>query len=213
MLSSRWFFAVAVVLAVAPARMAMGSPLALAVGGGLRIPLSEAPHPLDEPFDNMEDGDGTAAVGALGATIAYKISPRIAIGVRSGISWRKYSTRTVPSFEAFRDSFSEIPVDVALAMQYEPGRLGTLTAYVMPWFGKRFTRVSKSEVYCLVTRGSFACNPSVNHVQWHSTGNVLGLTTGLDIIQGSAGQVAIFVEAQLADRGGSAVGFGFAFRR
>jgi hypothetical protein len=211
MLPSRWFFAV--VLAAAPARVAMGSPVAVAVGGGLRIPLSEAPRPLDEPFDGM-DADGTAVVGALSATIAYQVSPRVAIGVRSGASSRNYRTRTVPGYDAFRCSFSEIPVDVALAMPYEPGRLWDEPVYVMPWLGRRFTRVSKSEVYCVVgAEGVFACNPSVTYVQWRSTGNILGVTTGINMAEWSAGQLAIFIEAQLASRGGSAVGLGLEFRR
>jgi hypothetical protein len=160
------------------------------------------------------EADGTALVGALDATLAHRVSPRIAIGVRGGASWRKYRTRTVPGVDAFRCSFSEIPVDVALAMQYEPDRLGNQTAYVMPWLGRRFTRVSKSEVYCLVGADRrFTCNPSVTHVKWRSTGNILGVTTGLDLIEGSAGQLAIFIEAQIASAGGSAVGLGLAFRR
>ena len=214
MLPSRWLLAL--VLVAAPARVAIGSPIAISVGGGLRIPLNEAPHPLDEPFeeDRGAPADGTAPVGVLDAMIGYRVSSRIVIGVRSAVSWRSYRTRTHLIHDEFHDSFSEIPVDVALATQLAVARLGKQTFWVTPWLGRRFTRHSYSGVYCvLAADGVLTCNPRGPHVQWRSTGTVFGVTTGLDILEGTAGQVAIFVEAQVAGENGSALGVGFEFRR
>jgi hypothetical protein len=213
MLPSRWLLALALVAALA--RVAVGSPNANSVGGGLRIPLSEAPHPLDEPFEEErgKTADGTTPVGALDAMIGYRVSSRIAIGVRSAVSWRNYRTRTVPLHDEFHDSFSEIPVDVALATELEAARVGKETFWVTPWLGRRFTRRSHTGVYCVSGADRvFTCEPSRTHVQWRSTGNVVGVTTGLNFFEGTSG-VAIFVEAQVADEGGLALGVGFAFRR
>jgi hypothetical protein len=213
MLASRWLLAL--VLVAAFARVAIGSPIAISLGAGLRIPLSEAPHPLDEPFEQERGAvaDGTTPVGALDAMIAYRVSSRIAIGVRSAVSWRNYRTRTVPIHDEFHDSFREIPVDVALATQLAAARMGKQTFWVTPWLGRRFTRHSHSGVHCLYGAGGVStCNQSGPHVQWRSTGNVLGVTTGLDFFEGTSG-VALFVEAQVAGEGGSALGIGFEFRR
>jgi hypothetical protein len=215
MLPSRWFLAL--VLVAAPARLAVGSPIAISVGGALRIPLSEAPHALDEPFDEErgKTADGTTPVGTLDAMIGYRVSSRIAIGVRSAVSWRSYRTHTHPLHDEFHDSFSEIPVDVALATELEAARVGSDTFWVTPWLGRRFTRESHSSVYCVSGADSiFTCNPSKTFVHWRSTGNVLGVTTGLDFpFEGTSGQVSIFVEAQVASENGSALGVGLAFRR
>src|SRR5262245_5373895 len=116
----RWLVALA--LAAAPAPAAMASPIVVGADAGFRFPLGDPSMIPDEHIEGHTDGSAT--VGAFGATIAYRISPRIAIGVRGRASWRKYRTAdTSTHYDVYYCRYSEIPIDVALAMTYELGRI------------------------------------------------------------------------------------------
>ena len=195
-----------------PVAAAEPSPIAVLVGPELRVPLSDP----DVGNNFRVPDDGNALVGALGATVAYRLPYHLAIGVHGAASWRRYKSSWQGTVSGQEDSYRAIPIDVALAVQYEPGRILNREVSFTPWLGRRFTRLSTAEASCVQRNFptvTWTCGTPMTTAGWRSQETMAGLTAAIDVLGPGPDRLAVFLDAQLGAGDGSAIGFGVAYRR
>jgi len=205
MIPPRWLLALAVALTPALA-VAAPSPIAVLVGPELREPLSK-PDVGDLLLD--ENANGGEPVGVVVAAVAYRLPYHLTIGMRGSVSWRRYASSFAGTINSEHHSYRAIPVDAALTLQYEPGRWLGKDAWISPWLGRRFTRLTSTDTPCV--RAS--CFPaSTTGPDWRSGQTVFGLTAGLDVLGPGPNRLAVFVDLLIGTRDASAVQLGLGYR-
>lgn len=188
------------------------APIAVLVGPEVRVPLSDP----DIGYNFRVPDDGSAPVGALGATVAYRLPHHLAIGVRGAASWRRYKSALQGTVFGQEDSYRAIPIDVALAVQYEPGRILNREVSFAPWLGRRYTWLSTAEAAC--TQRNFptvtwTCGTPMTTTAWRPHETMAGLTAAIDVLGPGPDRLAVVLDVQLGAGDGSAIGFGVAYRR
>jgi len=177
--------------AVARAEPAEEPPpkLAMLVGAGLR----HAWLHNDSVYPSSQD----QTLGALVATIAYRMSSHVAFGVHAGASRSGDSSQVNGNTSAENQGWNVVAVDVAIALQYEEDRFA-----VTPWFGRHFSRLHEEDTLCSFRNQVRTCTAS-DVTRWTSDFTSYGLTAS--VVLASRVPVAVFVDLQTGS-GGAVLG-------
>jgi len=195
---------IATLFALTPA-VAVAEPVTVMIGPEVRKHLTGPSEGGDLSLDpNTKDG----AVGGLVASIAYPISPGIAVGVHGGMASRRYGTMGVGLDFTEHYDYRRIIADVAATLQVNVGRL-----WIAPWLGRHVTRRRTDARIC--TRHSFSapweCD-DVRTVEWTDDYTSFGATAGIDLVRIGAHSITAFVDAQAGLGAYAAVSAGVGYR-
>src|SRR5262249_7410822 len=151
---------VATALMVAPT-LAAAQPVTLVVGPEIRFHLTAPDEAGDLGTSTGMDGPGR--VGGLFATVAYLVTPDIALGIHGGVASRHYGMGEVVGLGlAEQHDNRPIIADIAVTVQFTHHRL-----WAAPWLGRHVSRRNTETQSC--TQKSFSdpwqCRDS-RVVQW-----------------------------------------------
>src|SRR5262245_52263013 len=197
---------VAMALMIAPT-LAAAQPVTVLVGPEIRFHLT-AP---DEAGDlgTSTGADGPVGVGGLSATVAYLLTPHIALGIHGGVASRHYGTGEVVGLGlADRHDNRPIIADIAATVQFTHHRV-----WAAPWLGRHVSRRNTETERCM--RSSFSdpvqCRDS-RTVEWRDGYTSFGLTVGIDLLRIGAHNIAMFVDAQYGFGSYAATSTGVGYR-
>jgi hypothetical protein len=197
---------VALALMIVPA-LASAQPVTLLVGPEIRFHLT-APYEAGD-LGTSTGMDGAAEVGGLLATIAYPVTPHIALGIHGGLASRHYGTgETVGLGLVDRHDHRPIIADIAVTMQLTRGRL-----WAAPWLGRHVSRRATETERCMhnSVSGPWQCHDS-RTVEWNDGYTSFGLTVGIDLVRIGAHNIAMFVDAQYGSGSYAAASTGIGYR-
>ena len=193
----------ATLLALTPTLAAADSVTAM-LGPEVRIHLT---GPVLGPERGFDPNSTDSVVGGLFATVAYPVSPGIALGIHASVASYRYSSGGVESH--FTESFDNrwLLTDVAATLQLTVGRL-----WAAPWLGRHVTRRRTDAHVCSRDSQSqpWRCGDS-STVEWNDDFTTFGATVGFDLVRLGVHNLAGFVDAQsgLGTYSGISVGFGY----
>jgi hypothetical protein len=184
--------------------------LAILVGPGLR----KAWLHNDDVYPASHD----QTLGALTATIAYRVSSHVALGVHAGAARSSDQLQEDGNTSSQSQSWNVAAVDLAIAVQYEEDRF-TLT----PWLGRHFSRFHEDDTQCSHPPRQVESCRSSHVTEWTSDFASYGLTASVMLARNMP--IAVFVDLQTGTGGAvlgpqgqpgfhySAATFGVAYRR
>jgi hypothetical protein len=188
--------------------IAAADSIEVMVGPEIRSHLSK-PDPYPEQLDDGASGD--SRVGALVATLAYRLPEHFSAGVHASVSRRSYSTVENGNMRSFRHDFSTIPFDIGFTLQYAPiARL-----WAAPWVGAHLTSRRTTERYCQRVPGQdgpWPCTTADPTADW--TGALsFGITAGVNIWCHGGHCVAALIDLQSSVTDYAALSFGVVYHR
>jgi len=197
---------VATAFMIVPA-MAAAQPITLLVGPEVRFHLASP----DEAGDlGISTGvDGRSEVGGMFATVAYSVTPHIALGIHGGMASRHYGTGETVGWD-IKDHHDNRPIiaDIAVTVQLTRSRL-----WAAPWLGRHVSRRATETERCTRNRLSdpWQCHDS-RAVEWRDGYTSFGLTVGVDLVRIGAHNIAMFVDAQSGFGSYAAASTGMGYR-
>jgi hypothetical protein len=197
---------VATALMIAPT-FAAAQPVTLLVGPEIRFHLT-APYEAGD-LGTSTGVEGPVGVGGLFATVAYLVTPHIALGIHGGVASRNYGTGEVVGL-GLVDHHENRPIiaDIAVTVQFTRSRL-----WAAPWLGRHVSRRDTGTERCMRSSSSvpWQCRDS-RVVEWRDGYTSFGLTVGVDLVRIGAHNIAMFVDAQYGFGGYAATSTGVGYR-
>jgi hypothetical protein len=115
---------------------------------------------------DMDSGSGVRMLPSLAATVAYRISTHLALGIHANAT--RSSDQEFNADETIK--WSVLSVDLAVAMPYEWNRFT-----VTPWLGRHLTRYHDDGTLCTLSQHVYEC-PHYHHTEWTNDFTSFGLT-------------------------------------
>ena len=112
---------------------------------------------------------------AVVTTIAARINAQVAIGMHGAFSYQDGSRSSSGNSSSSAQQWNILPTDLALALQYEEGRIA-----VAPWVGGHFSRYRFDETDCYGMSPPPRCS-NTHVLQWTADFVSYGLTASYDI--------------------------------
>lgn len=170
-----------------PSGAATPAPARLAILAGLG--LRETWLRNDREYPETE----TRTHGALAATLAYRVSEHLAIGVHASAARTTAQHEFIGNTTSERASSSALGVDLAIAVQYEEGPFA-----IAPWLGRHVSRLHEDVETCGGPRTGVICTSS-SATDWTSDFTSWGLTAS--VLPYRRAPVAVFLVLQTGTGG------------